>query len=130
MAACSRETVKQVSQFNTLLLDRTKWDLVLDSNGNIALAAPPYALEQDVASAVRLFLGELWYDTTKGIPYFEEILGQLPPVSLVTAYIEKAALSVPGVVSARCVISSFQNRSVAGEIQFIDDSGIGGTIGF
>lgn len=119
-----------MSQFNTLLLDRTKWDLVLDSNGNIALAAPPYALEQDVASAVRLFLGELWYDTTKGIPYFEEILGQLPPVSLVTAYIEKAALSVPGVVSARCVISSFQNRSVAGEIQFIDDSGIGGTIGF
>lgn len=122
--------VRQVSQFNTLLLDRTQWDLVLDSNGNIALASPPYALEQDVASAVRLFLGELWYDTTKGIPYFEEILGQLPPVSLLTAYIEAAALSVPGVISARCIISSFQDRSVSGEIQFIDDSGIGGSIGF
>ena len=122
--------VRQVSQYNTLLLDRTAWDLVLDSNGNIALASPPYALEQDVASAVRLFLGELWYDTTKGIPYFEEILGQLPPVSLLTAYIEQAALSVPGVISARCVISSFQNRAISGEIQFIDDSGLGGSIVF
>lgn len=130
MAAYSRETDKQVSQFNTLLLDRTVWDLVLDSNGDIALASPPYALEQDVASAVRLFLGELWYDTTKGIPYFEEILGQLPPVSLLIAYIESAALSVPGVVSARCIISSFQDRSVSGEIQFIDDSGVGGSVGF
>lgn len=122
--------VKQVAQYNTLLLDRTAWDLVLDSNGNMALASPPYALEQDVASAVRLFLGELWYDTTKGIPYFEEILGQLPPVSLLTAYIEQAALTVPGVVSARCVVSSFQNRAISGEIQFIDDSGIGGSIAF
>ena len=122
--------VRQVSQFKTLLLDRTQWDLVLDSNGDIALASPPYALEQDVASAVRLFLGELWYDTTKGIPYFEEILGQLPPVSLLTSYIESAALSVPGVISARCIISSFQDRSVSGEIQFIDDSGIGGSVGF
>lgn len=119
-----------MSQFNTLLLDRTAWDLVLDSHGNIALASPPYALEQDVASAVRLFLGELWYDTTKGIPYFEEILGQLPPVSLFTSYIEKVALTVPGVVSARCVISSFQNRAISGEIQFIDDSGTGGSIVF
>jgi len=119
-----------VSQYKTLLLDRTKWDLVLDSNGNIALASPPYALEQDVASAVRLFLGELWYDTTKGIPYFEEILGQLPPVSLISSYIEKAALTVPGVVSARCVISSFQNRTISGEIQFIDDSGRGGSVVF
>jgi len=130
MAAYSRGMVKQVAQYNTLLLDRTAWDLVLDSNGNMALASPPYALEQDVASAVRLFLGELWYDTTKGIPYFEEILGQLPPVSLLTAYIEQAALSVPGVISARCVISSFQNRGISGEIQFIDDSGLGGSIVF
>lgn len=130
MAAYSRAGVRRVSQYKTLLLDRTVWDLVLDSNGNIALASPPYALEQDVASAVRLFLGELWYDTTKGIPYFEEILGQLPPVSLFTSYIEKAALTVPGVVSARCVISSFQNREISGEIQFIDDSGLGGSIVF
>ena len=56
---------------NTLLLDASAWDLVLDANGDIALAAPPYAVAQDVASAISLFLGELWYDTTQGVPYFQ-----------------------------------------------------------
>lgn len=112
-----------MTRYNTLLLDRSEWDLVLDSAGNIAVAEPPYALAQDVASAVRLFLGELWYDTTKGVPYFEDILGHLPPASMLTAYIEKAALTVPGVVSAQCIISSFEGREVSGQIQFIDETG-------
>ena len=36
---------------NTLLLDRTVWDLLLDGSGNIAIATEPYATAQDVASA-------------------------------------------------------------------------------
>ncbi len=112
-----------MTMYKTLLLDRTQWDLVIDSAGNIACASPPYALAQDVASAIKLFLGELWYDQTKGIPYFEDILGKLPPMSLLIAYIEKAALTVPGVVTAKCVITSFTSRSVTGQLQFIDESG-------
>ena len=54
---------------DTLLLDLTNWDLVLDVNGNIAIARPPYALAQDAASAVKTFQGECYYDTTLGIPY-------------------------------------------------------------
>jgi hypothetical protein len=110
-------------QLNTLLLDRTQWDLIIDSAGNIAVASPPYALAQDVASAVRLFLGELFYDGTKGIPYFEDVLGHLPPPALLIGYIENAALTVPGVVSAQCIISTFDNRTVTGQIQFIDETG-------
>ena len=45
-----------MTTYSTLLLDQTEWDLVLDASGNIALASPPYALAQDVASAVRTFL--------------------------------------------------------------------------
>ena len=60
---------------NTLLLDRTVWDLVLDAGGNIARASNPYAVAQDVASAIKLFRGELFYDTAKGIPYWTEVLG-------------------------------------------------------
>lgn len=119
-----------MTQFNTLLLDQVKWDLVIDSSGNIAMAAPPYALAQDVASAVRLFLGELWYNTPKGIPYFEDILGQLPPLSLLTGYIERAALTVPGVVSAQCIIASFTSREIAGQIQFIDETGAANGVTF
>jgi hypothetical protein len=117
-------------RYNTLLLDQTVWDLVIDSKGDIALAKPPYALAQDVASAVRLFLGELWYDTNKGIPYFEEILGYLPPVSLLVNYIEKAALTVPGVVSVQCLITAIENRNVTGKILFIDELGVENDVTF
>ncbi len=112
-----------MTMYNTLLLDQSEWDLVIDSAGNIAMASPPYALAQDVASAVRLFLAELWYDTTKGIPYFEDVLGKLPPLPLLTGYIERAALAVPGVVTAQCIISAFDSREITGQIQFIDETG-------
>lgn len=119
-----------MTQYNTLLLDRSAWDLVIDSAGNIAMGRPPYALAQDVASAVRLFLGELWYDTTKGIPYFEDVLGKLPPPSLIIGYIERAAMTVPGVVRARCIIETFENRTVTGQIQFIDETGAANNVHF
>lgn len=119
-----------MSQFDTLLLDQVAWDLVIDSAGNIAMAEPPYALAQDVASAVRLFLGELWYNTTAGIPYFEEILGTLPPVSLLISYIETAALTVPGVVTAQCIIGAFDSREITGQIQFIDETGAANAVQF
>ncbi|TAL90896.1 MAG: hypothetical protein EPN62_00740 [Candidimonas sp.] len=107
----------------TLLLDRTAWDLVLDASGNIALASNPYAIAQDVASAVKLFKGELWYDTTKGIPYFQEILGQWPPIALIRAYVEKAALTVPEVVQAQCTIVSTTDRTITGRVEVIDVDG-------
>lgn len=103
---------------------------MLDSNGNIALAEPPYALAQDVASAVRLFLGELWYDTAQGIPYFQQVLGQLPPASIIAQLISKAALTVPGVVTAQTVIQSFNAGGVTGQIQFTDSSGEATVVSF
>lgn len=114
-----------MTEYNTLLLTQAQWDLCIDSAGNIAMAAPPYALAQDVASAVRTFKAEVWYDTTLGIPYFEDVLGHLPPVSLFKQLIVDEALSVSGVVSAQCIISSFSTatRDVSGQIQFIDETG-------
>ena len=117
-------------RLNTLLLDQTTLDLVIDSAGNIAMAAPPYALAQDVASAIRLFLGELWFDTTQGVPYFENILGQMPPASALKSYIAKAALTVPGVKKAQLSIQSLANRTVTGSLQFIDELGIANEVTF
>jgi hypothetical protein len=117
-------------RYRTLLLDQTAWDLVLDSHGNIAVADPPYAQAQDVASAVRLFKGELWYNTEKGVPYFTEILGQSPPISLIKQLIERAALTVPGVVSARCELTSNDNREIFGQIDFIDEVGVANNVSF
>ena len=107
----------------TLLLRPDKWDLVLDANGNIALAAEPYAITQDVASAVRLFAGEAWFDTTQGVPYLTQILGKRPPLALIRARIEAAARTVPLVVKATCVIASVNNRALTGQIQVKDING-------
>lgn len=108
----------------TLLLDTRLWDLVVDINGNIAKAAEPYALAQDAASAIKLFQGELWYNTAPGIPYWGEILGSSPPpFSLMKAKFEAAALTVPGVVEAKCVINSFTHRNISGQVQVTDTAG-------
>jgi hypothetical protein len=111
---------------NTLLLDVGSWDLVLDANGNIAQASNPYALAQDVASACRTVLGEVYYDTTVGIDFFGLIFGKTPPTSLFQELFVRAALTVPGVVSASCVIQSYSatTRTVVGQVQFTDATGV------
>jgi hypothetical protein len=107
----------------TLLLDAVTWDLVKDVSGNIALADEPYSLAQDAASAIRLFARELWYDTSKGVPYFEQLLGKFPNISLIKAKFTDAAKTVPGVVSAKVFISSIANRTVSGQVQVTDSNG-------
>lgn len=115
---------------NTLLLDTALWDVTKDAAGNIAMATAPYALAQDVASAIKTFLAEVWFDDTLGIPYFSQILGHTPPATVFEAYMVQAALTVPGVKTARCVISSFADRTVTGQVQFTDTSGTPGTVSF
>lgn len=109
--------------FSTLLLQQGAWDLCLDAAGNIAVAAPPYAIAQDVSSAIRTFLAECWYDTSLGIPYFGNILGKNPPLSYLITQIENAALTVPDVSSPVCTISSVKGRAVTGQVTFTDSSG-------
>lgn len=114
----------------TLLLDRTTWDLVLDASGNIAVANDPYAVAQDVACAVKLFAGELYYQVNKGVPYWANILGYRPPVAYVKSELVKAALTVPRVASARCIIVAFTKRAITGQIQIIDDAGVASNVKF
>ena len=118
------------SSMKSLLLDSEAWDLVLDSSGNIALASPPYAVAQDVASACRLFLGEAWYDTTDGIPYWQQLIGYAPTSSQISAAFNAAALSVPGVVKANTIITSTENRTVSGQIQFSTIDGVNVEVNF
>jgi len=115
----------------TLLLATDTWDLVIDANGNIAVASNPYALAQDAASAIRLFQGELYYDTTQGVPYFAQILGQRPSLSLVKQLLVNAALTVPEVQSAQCFITKVTaTRQVQGQVQVTGPSGTVSTASF
>jgi hypothetical protein len=107
----------------TLLLDRTTWDLFLDARGNIAVASDPYSVAQDVASAIRLFQGECWFDTTRGVPHFQKILGHQPPVSILKSALEAAALTVPEVTSAIVFISSMVGREIHGQVHVTSSKG-------
>lgn len=107
----------------TLLLDRDRWDLVKDAAGNIAVASSPYAVTQDVASAIRLFTGELTFDTSKGVPYWEEILGRPVPLAHIRSRIASAAQTVPEVVSSRVFFSTLTDRNLSGQVQLVLDDG-------
>lgn len=112
----------------TLLLDLTSWDLLTNAAGNIAVAEAPYQLAQDVASALRTFLGEVWYNTALGIPYFQQILGHTPPVTMFQELLIQAAKTVPGVVAAECTIQAFEDRRVSGQVTFTTENGQTGTV--
>ena len=113
----------------TIFLLPSTWDLALDSSANIALASDPYAQAQDAASALRTFAGEVFYDTTQGIPYWEQILGHRPPLALMKAKFVDAALTVPGVVSAQVFLTS-ADRTVSGQVQITDSTGTVSAAGF
>ena len=105
----------------TILLDRTFWTPVLDSNGDIAIASDPYATAQDVACACKTFLGECYVDETIGVPYWESILGQVPSLSFIKDGLKKEAERIKNVDKATVFIeSSAQNRQeriLGGQIQ-------------
>lgn len=109
--------------YDTLYLDPSAWDLVLDASGNIALATAPYSLAQDVATLLRTFEGECYYDTTRGVPYWQQILGEFPPLSQVKAKYLALAQTVPGVESAAVYFSSYSDRALSGQVQVTDSSG-------
>jgi hypothetical protein len=108
---------------NTLLLDVTTWDLCVDASGNIAMATDPYALAQDAACAIKLFAGELWFDTTQGVPYFDQILGQPLSLEFMRTQYVAAAMSVPGVVAAEVFFTGIVGRALSGQVQITDATG-------
>lgn len=114
----------------SLLLDVSIWDLVADAAGNIAVCTDPYAIAQDAACAIRLFQGELWYNVVPGIPYWTTILGHFPSVPYLKSQFVAAALTVPGVASAVCFISSIEGRKVTGQVQIVTTTGLTATAAF
>lgn len=119
---------------SSLLLDQTNWDLMVDPAGNIALTQSDiYAAAQDVACACRLFLGELWYDTTQGIPYFQSILGKLPALGFVSSKLQSAAYTAYNVNNVTVRISLNSDRQLTGTISGTTSRGVlfsvSGTVG-
>lgn len=100
------------------------WDLVVDSSRNLAVARGGVALAQDVASAVRTFRGEQWYDATLGVPYFQNVLGQRVSLQFVKQAIVAAGMRVPNVASITCFLTGpGLGRAVGGQLQITSADG-------
>lgn len=109
---------------NTLLLDTNTWDLTINARGDLAVATDLYAIAQDVASACRAFLGEVWYDTTLGVPYTDQILGHFPPVSFLQAQFEGQGKLVPQVAQVRATLDSLDiSRVLTGKLEITSTAG-------
>lgn len=106
----------------SIFLNPKTWDLAIDSAGNIATTSGADRIAQDVATTCRTNLGEVIYDTTLGIRYFQDILGQAPNPGLFKAAVVQAALAVPGVVSAVCYLSAVAPE-IQGQVQVSDSTG-------
>ncbi len=99
----------------------------MDAFSSIAVASAPFSVAQDVASAQKTVLGEVYYDSTKGVDYFGSILGQPPDLSSIAEMMEEAALTISGVVSATTTLAEDSSRGAIGETVFTTVSGQNGT---
>ena len=108
----------------TFLLDQTTWDLCLDALGNLAVAGPPYSIAQDLASQYKTFLGECWYSALQGMPYWQQILGQLPAASLIVAALQAQGMLVPDIASVMASVGGIDaSRNVVGQVIATDTDG-------
>jgi hypothetical protein len=105
------------------------WDLTLDGANNLAIISGPAQIAQDVASAIAVFLGELYWDTTQGIPWLT-MLGESYNPPLLIALLEQTTLTVPNVISAQATINSFQNGNISGIVKVIDTTGAAQNVSF
>jgi len=102
---------------NTLLFDPDQWgELLVDINGDIAVTGEPYRTAQDVATSVRLFKNDVWYDTSDGIPYLGTVYALKPDIPVLKSNIERQALNVSKVKTANAVITGFKNRTFSSRV--------------
>jgi len=109
---------------DSLNVDETNNDLFVDGQGNLALATGGAALALNAACAIRTFSGEVFYDSTQGLPYFQSILGKNPPLEYVRSQLAKAALNADSdIVASRVFFSSLTARNLSGQVQVTDSTG-------
>lgn len=108
---------------DTILLNKDTWDLTLDARRSIASTTSGYALAQETACALRSFAGENWYDTTRGIPYWAQILGEIPPISYIRAVYEAECLKIPEIVQAHASLV-LTGRTLTGTVAVTATNGL------
>lgn len=125
---------------DTLALDTTLWDLDVDAAGNwrtvgdatgsgSSATGPGMRLAQDVATRCLAWRGEVYYDSTQGVPY-ANILGGPPNMAVVNNAYQTEAVKVPGCAQALAnfVFTAGAARKITGQMAVTDVTGTGGIV--
>ena len=108
---------------NSLQLD-ANMDLLI-TNGSLTVATGDYAVAQNVATALMAFQGEVWYDTSFGMPYLQNIFGgRAPSLAFIKGKIISVAESITDVGSAVVfLLGPGSNRTLGGQVQLTNSAG-------
>jgi hypothetical protein len=114
-----------------LQLNSSTWDLEIQ-NGDFVLIEDKEALQQFLKQRLQTFLGEWFLDSSKGVPYFEEILVKRPQFEAVDSIFKTQILQTPGIINlesfefdydgpTRALSLSFRAQSIEGVIDFNEE---------
>lgn len=103
----------------TLALTNNEWDLYVDDFGNLAIKDNNDRLAQDVASSVRVWLGECPFDTDRGVDYGSPDTNR----DELKLQINEQAGLVEGVNESMVVFDEFRDRTLKTTIYVTNENG-------
>lgn len=95
-----------MAQFQTFPINSQN-DLFLSDDGNLAMAEDKTALANIIQNVMQTRRGELRYDRSAGVPYFETLLGVSPNVELWKYYAGQEVERIDGISRVRQLVTRF-----------------------
>lgn len=99
---------------NILLDDDNEWDV---NGGNLNLVEGPDEISQIVTQRLKLFFGEWFLDTGRGVRYFEDILKKRVNGQKIDAELINEMSVAPGVINIKEFNSTFDSAKRTLSIQ-------------
>ena len=107
------------------MLDDTTKDLLIE-NGDLQLTEGLDRVKQHLSQRLKLFFGEWFLETERGIPYFQDIFKKNPDGDIVDATFKKAVIETPGVVNLQEFSIDYDNatRSITVKLRALTTDGV------
>lgn len=115
----------------TLALTTDNWDLSVGAGGSLKTLKKDEAILQNVCNECRCFTDDLYFDRDRGIPWFNDQLGQKLRPAITQSDLRQAASRVDGVESVDEVNLTFlsdQDRTLHAEIEVTTENGLNGRV--
>lgn len=80
-----------------IAIDQTTNDIYFDDDGNLVMVTKALAVGQHARARLQTFFGEWFLDTSIGVPWLTQILGQRYDPALAEAVVKAAILGTDGV---------------------------------